>query len=67
MNKWRKAIRTDVTLDDFEGCHCIYGLDLAAKTDITALVRLRSRPSTQEQDFHQCVAVSDKSKPAFLS
>ena len=40
MNKWRKAIRTDVTLDDFEGCHCIYGLDLAAKTDITALVRL---------------------------
>lgn len=40
MNKWRKAIRTDVTLDDFDGCHCIYGLDLAAKTDITALVRL---------------------------
>lgn len=40
MSKWRRCYRTDVGLDEFEGMHCIYGLDLAAKTDITALVRL---------------------------
>lgn len=40
MGKWRKAYRPQVTLADFEGQPCIYGLDLAAKTDITALVRL---------------------------
>ena len=40
MGKWRKCYRPEVELSEFEGCHCIYGLDLAAKTDITALVRL---------------------------
>ena len=40
MGKWRKCYRPDVELSDFEGMPCIYGLDLAAKTDIAALVRL---------------------------
>lgn len=40
MQKWRKCYKPDVTIDDFEGYPCIYGLDLAAKTDIAALVRL---------------------------
>lgn len=39
MNKYRKCNR-DVELSEFAGCHCIYGLDLAAKIDIAALVRL---------------------------
>ncbi len=47
MAKWRKAYRPQVSLEDFEGMPCIYGLDLAAKTDITALVRLFFR---QEDD-----------------
>lgn len=47
MSKWRRAYRTEVTLDEFEGYPCIYGLDLAAKTDIAALVRLFWR---QEDD-----------------
>lgn len=40
MAKWRRCYRKDVSLADFRGCQCIYGLDIAAKTDITALVRL---------------------------
>lgn len=40
MDKWRKCYRPDVTLDDFEGQPCIYGIDLAAKVDIAAAVRL---------------------------
>lgn len=40
MAKWRRAYKPAVTLEEFEGMPCIYGLDLAAKTDITALVRL---------------------------
>lgn len=40
MNKYRKAIRPDVTIDEFEGMPCIYGIDLATKIDIAAVVRL---------------------------
>lgn len=40
MSKWRKCYRPEMSLSDFEGCYCIYGLDLAAKTDIAALIRL---------------------------
>ena len=40
MDKWRRCYRPDVTLSEFEGCPCIYGIDLAAKTDICAVVRL---------------------------
>lgn len=40
MAKWRKAYRPQVTLSEFDGQPCIYGLDLAATTDIAALVRL---------------------------
>lgn len=39
MVRYRKCSRK-VTLTDFVGCPCIYGLDLAAKIDIAALVRL---------------------------
>ncbi len=48
MAKWRKAYRPQVTLAEFEGLPCIYGLDLAAKTDITALVRLFFRQEDDE-------------------
>ena len=40
MAKWRRCYRPQMALADFEGMPCIYGLDLASKTDITALVRL---------------------------
>ncbi len=40
MDRWRRCYQTDVTLSEFEGCPCIYGIDLAAKTDICAVVRL---------------------------
>ncbi len=49
MTKWRRAYRTDVELSDFEGCYCIYGIDLAAKTDITALTRLFWRKEDDDQ------------------
>lgn len=40
MNKYRKCYCPEVDISEFQGWPCIYGLDLAAKTDITALVRL---------------------------
>jgi len=40
MAKWRKNYRPDVSIEEFEGYPCIYGIDLAAKTDICAVVRL---------------------------
>jgi len=49
MGKWRKCYRPELELSDFEGYPCIYGLDLAAKTDITALVRLFWRLEDDEK------------------
>jgi phage terminase large subunit-like protein len=49
MSKWRECYRPEMTLEDFEGEYCIYGLDLAAKTDITALVRLFFRKEKDEK------------------
>lgn len=40
MSKWRRAFRPKVELKEFEGYPCIYALDLAAKTDIAALIRI---------------------------
>ena len=40
MSKWRKCYRPESYLDDFAGCYCIYGIDLAAKTDIAAVLRM---------------------------
>ena len=46
MRKYRKCT-VDVDISDFEGMPCIYGLDLAAKIDVAAVVRLFWR---KEQD-----------------
>ena len=40
MDKWRRCYRPQISLEDFEGQPCIYGLDLATKVDIAAAVRL---------------------------
>lgn len=40
MDKWRRCYRSNVTLDEFEGQPCIYGIDLATKVDIAAAVRI---------------------------
>lgn len=47
MLKWRKCYRPDVEISEFLGAPCVYAIDLAAKTDITAVVRLFFR---KEQD-----------------
>jgi len=52
MNRWRKCYRPDVELSDFEGMPCIYGLDLAAKVDLTALVRLFWRLEGDEVHYY---------------
>lgn len=49
MDKWRKCYRPYVTLEDFDGQPCIYGLDLAAKTDVCALIRLFWRVEEDEK------------------
>lgn len=43
MDLWRKCVRPGVKLDEFEGEPVIYGIDLAAKVDIAAAVRLAFR------------------------
>ena len=40
LNAWAACEDTGLDLADFEGCPCWIGLDLAAKNDITAKVRL---------------------------
>lgn len=40
MSRWRKCYRPDMELSDFAGMPCIYGVDLATKIDIAAVVRL---------------------------
>ena len=40
MTKWRKCYAPNVNLADFAGWPCIYGVDLASKIDIAAVVRL---------------------------
>ncbi len=40
MSRWRRCYRPDVSVEDFAGCQCIYGIDLATKIDITAVVKL---------------------------
>ena len=50
MSRWRKCIR-DVELTDFAGRQCIYGIDLATKLDITAVVKLFWR-TEDDGKFH---------------
>ena len=58
MVKWRKCYRPDLELADFQNCPCIYGLDLATKTDMVALIRLfwRSEKNSKgEEQIHYYV------------
>lgn len=40
MQKWRKCYRPEVEISEFRGLPVVYGIDLAAKTDIAAVVRV---------------------------
>ena len=44
LKQWQKCIQRDISLSDFAGTECVYGLDLATKLDITAAVRVFWRP-----------------------
>ncbi len=52
MSRWRKCFRPDVTIDDFQGCQCIYGIDLATKIDITAVVKLFWRTEGEKVHYY---------------
>ena len=43
MLAWERCADTRLSIDDFEGCRCWVGLDLASKTDIAALLILFER------------------------
>ncbi len=43
MQAWKACEDSTLDLSDFEGCPCIIGLDLGAKNDITAKVRIFPR------------------------
>lgn len=49
MSKWRKCYRPEIELSSFEGCPCVYGIDLAAKTDIAAIVRIFFRKEDDDK------------------
>lgn len=40
ISKWRKCYRKDLDIKNFDGKPCIYGIDLATKTDIAAVVKI---------------------------
>ena len=44
MPKWRKCYAPGVELSEFAGRPCLYGIDLASKIDIAAVVKLFWRP-----------------------
>ena len=44
LKQWQKCIQRDISLSDFAGTECVYGLDLATKLDVTAAVRVFWRP-----------------------
>ena len=46
MEKFRKCVSPELREEDFRGCYCIYGLDLASKLDIAAVVKLFWRKNT---------------------
>lgn len=41
--RWQKCAR-DIRVEDFQGQFCIYGIDLASKSDITAIIKIFWRP-----------------------
>lgn len=43
MQKWKAAADPSLSPEDFEGCECVIGLDLATKRDICAAVKLFRR------------------------
>jgi len=49
MDKWRKCYRPEVEISEFEGCPCIYGIDLATKIDIAVVIRLFWRVEEDEK------------------
>ena len=51
MRKYRKCT-VDVDIGEFEGMPCIYGLDLAAKIDVAAVVRLFWRKENDKVHYY---------------
>ena len=49
MDRWRKCIRPKISVEEFEGQPCIYGIDLATKVDIAAAVRVFWRREEDER------------------
>lgn len=49
MARWRKCFRPSVELSEFWGQPCIFGVDLATKIDISAIVRLFWRVEDDER------------------
>lgn len=49
MLKWRKCYRPDVEIGEFLGAPGVYAIDLAAKTDITAVVRVFYRKELDDR------------------
>ena len=47
MEKFRSCISPDIREEDFRGNYCIFGLDLASKLDIAAVVRIFWRKNTR--------------------
>lgn len=44
LQKWRECYIKSLTVEDFNGTSCVYGIDLATKLDITAAVRIFWKP-----------------------
>lgn len=47
MEKFRSCVSPELSEDEFRGNYCIFGLDLASKLDIAAVVRIFWRKNTQ--------------------
>jgi phage terminase large subunit-like protein len=47
MEKFRSCVSPDIREEDFRGNYCIFGLDLASKLDIAAVVRIFWRKNAQ--------------------
>lgn len=53
--KYKKCIDSSLKIEDFTGEYCIFGVDLASKIDISAILRLFWKPDAATGEMHYYV------------
>ena len=55
MERYRRCIDREIRRDDFAGQYAIFGIDLASKLDVSAILRVFWRPDPESGEMHYYV------------